>query len=148
MKYVTIILLLLFGALESDGQKYILLDKTMAQPAFYTNQLSVTEKFKGFLPVESKDIAKFIEALQEISQRLSSKKNTGNAKQYQIGCDKFKGTVIPLASEIRLDYLITSDCGGLKVSMHLCDANLNNDNNAYFINTWISYIKDNIGKKH
>lgn len=148
MKYLIFTSFLFFGTFKGNAQKYILLDKTMAQPTFYTNQLSMTEKYKGFLPVESKDIQKFIEALQEISKRLSSKKITGKAKQYQVGCDKFEGTVIPAASENRFDYVITSNCDGLKAYMHLCDAKLNNENNAYFINTWISYIKNTALKKH
>lgn len=148
MKYLIFTSLLFFGTFKSNAQKYVLLDETMAQPAFYTNQLSIIEKYKGFLPVESKDIQKFIEALQEISKRLASKKITGKAKQYQIGCDKFEGVVIALAPENRLDYVITSNCDGLKVFMHLCDAKLSNENNAYFINTWISYIKNTVLKKH
>jgi|SRR6185312_1916415 len=148
MKYLIFTSFLFFGTFKSNAQKYVLLDKTMSQPAFYTNQLSIIEKYKGFLPVESKDIQKFIEALQEISKRLSSKKNVGKAKQYQVGCDKFEGIVIPFASENRLDYVITSNCDGLKVSMHLSDAKLSNENNAYFINTWIGYIKNTALKKY
>jgi len=148
MKYLIFTFIIFFVTLKSNAQKYILLDKTMSQPAFYTNQLSIIEKYKGFLPVESKDIGKFIDALEEISKRLSSKKITGKAKQYQVGCDKFEGTVIPAASENRLDYVITSNCDGLKAYMHVCDAKLNNEDNAYFINTWISYIKNTALKKH
>lgn len=148
MKYLIFTSFLFFGAFKSNAQKYVLLDKTMSQPAFYTDQLSTIEKYKGFLPVESKEIEKFIEVLQEISKRLSSKKITGKAKQYQVGCDKFEGVVIPLGSENRLDYVINSNCDRLRVSMHLCDAKLSNENNAYFINTWISYIKNTALKKH
>ncbi len=141
MKYI-FIFLFICAATRSDAQKYILLDKAMAQPAFYSDQLSVSEKFKGFFPVEKKELGKFIAALEEIATRLSSKKISGEAKQYQIGCTKFKGDAFPLARGERLDYVLTSNCDGVKVSMHLVDARINNENNAYFVNTWIKYIKN------
>lgn len=139
---------ILFAAIKIDAQKYMLLDKGMSQPAFYTNELSVSEKYKGFFPVEAKEIQRFIAVLREISENLSSKNITGNAKQYQVGCDKFKGMIVHLASGNRLDYVITSECDKMKVTMHLSDAKLNNENNAYFINTWISYIKNAPLPKH
>lgn len=148
MKSLMICFVVLFGAIKIDAQKYILLDKEMSQPAFYTNELSVTEKYKGFFPVEAKNIEKFIAVLHEISRTLSSKNITGNAKQYQVGCDKFEGMVVYLASGNRLDYVITSDCDKMKVTMHLSDVKLNNANNAYFINAWISYIKNAALQKH
>ncbi|MEO6838010.1 MAG: hypothetical protein ABI261_00095 [Ginsengibacter sp.] len=130
-----------FTAFQGNAQKYILLDKALSQPAFYSNSISVTEKFKGFFPVEKKEIGRFISALEEISKRLSSKKISGKAKQYLIGCVRFAGVEIPLASGDRLDYVITSTCENVKITMHLCDAKINNANNAYFINTWIKYIR-------
>jgi hypothetical protein len=138
------IFLFICAANQSQAQKYILLDKAMSQPAFYTNQISVSEKSKGFFPVEKKELPKFIQALEEIAKRLSSKKIEGKAKQYQIGCIKFTGDAFPLASGERLDYVLTSTCDGIKVSMHLVDAKINNENNAYFVNTWIKYIKNTL----
>ena len=146
MKYV-FIFLLNCAATQCNAQKYILLDKTISQPAFYSNTISVSEKFKGFFPVEKKEIGKFIEALKEISERLSSKKITGKAKQYQIGCVRFAAVLIPLASGDRLDYVITSTCENVKITMHLCDAKINNENNAYFIKTWIKYIRNTLNAK-
>ena len=116
----------------------------MSQPAFYSNQISASEKFKGFFPVMKKELPKFIQALEEISKRLSSKKITGKALQYQIGCTKFTGDAFPLANGERLDYVLTSTCDGIRVSMHLVDARINNENNAYFVNTWIKYIKNSV----
>lgn len=143
MKYI-FIFLFICTANQSDAQKYILLDKAMSQPAFYSNRISVSEKFKGFFPVEKKELPKFIQALEQIAKRLSSKKITGKAVQYQIGCTKFTGDAFPLANGERLDYVLTSFCDGIKVSMHLVDARINNENNAYFVNTWIKYIKNTI----
>jgi hypothetical protein len=40
--------------------------------------------------------------------------------------------------------VLTSTCDGIKVSMHLVDAKINNENNAYFVNTWIKYIKNTL----
>lgn len=148
MKYILIVSFLLFpGSYVCKGQKYILLDKQMSQPAFYSNKITVLEKFKGFFPVEKKEILRFVEVLEEISKKLSSKKIVGNAKEYQVGCDKFTGQVIQLASGDHLDYLIISTCDDIKITMHLSDAKLSNENNAYFIKTWISYIKKAIEVK-
>ncbi|HET7118497.1 MAG TPA: hypothetical protein VFI29_18520 [Hanamia sp.] len=146
MKYIFIVL---FGlaAYQSNAQKYILLDKTMSQPAFYSNTISVSEKFNGFFPVGKQEIGRFIEALEEILKRLSSDKITGKAKQYQIGCIRFSGVVIGLSSGDRLDYVLTSTCENVRITMHLSDAKLNNENNAYFINAWIKYIKNALKEK-
>jgi hypothetical protein len=141
MKYI-FIFIFICAANQSEAQKYILLDKAMSQPAFYTNQLSVSEKFKGFFPLEKKELPKFIGVLEEIATRLSSKEIRGKAIQYQMGCTKFTGEAFPLARGERLDYVITSNCDGVKVSMHLVDAKINNENNAYFVKTWIKYIKN------
>lgn len=140
-----IILFLLFPAMYlCNAQKYILLDKEISQPASYINKITTLEKYKGFFPVEKKDIQKFVEVLEEISKRLSSKKITGKAKEYIVGCDKFTGHVIQIGSVERLDYVLTSTCDGIKITMHLCDSKLSNENNLYFVNTWISYIKKSI----
>ena len=141
------ILLFICASYQCNAQKYILLDKAISQPAIYSNTISVSEKFKGFFPVEKKDIGKFIEVLEEISKRLSSKKNSGKATQYQIGCVKFTGVLLPLAIGNRLDYVLTSTCDNVRITMHLCDAKINNENNEYFINTWIKYIKSSLKEK-
>lgn len=143
MKYI-FIFLFICAASQSQAQKYILLDKAMLHPAFYSNQISASEKFKGFFPVEKKELPKFMATLEEISDRLSSKKISGKARQYEIGCIKFAGEAFPLAEGERLDYVLTSTCDGIKVSMHLVDARINTENNAYFVNTWIKYIKNTV----
>jgi len=136
-------ILFLIAALPCAAQKYILLDKTMAEPSFMSNKITVSEKYKNFFPVEKKDLPEFIKALEEISERLSSKKITGKAKEYRIGCTEFSVRVFPLAAGERLDYVLMSTCDDIKVPMHLVDAKLNNANNAYFLNAWIKYIKSN-----
>jgi hypothetical protein len=129
-------------AFQSQAQKYILLDRAISQPAFYSNKILVSAKYKGFFPVEKKDLQAFLEALKEIAQRLSSKKITGKAKNYQFGCTELNGVAFPLASGEHLDYVLTSTCDNIRIVMHLCDAKLSNEDNAYFINTWIKYIKN------
>ncbi len=126
---------------SSQGQKFALLDKRLAQPITYTDKVTQTDKFNGFFPVEKKYLPEFVRALEEISKKLTSNAPMGNAKQYQIGCTKFIGHTVSLQSGDRLDYVITSDCGDMKISMHLSDAKISNANNAFYINTWIKYIK-------
>ena len=134
--------ILIWAVSQSYAQKYILLDKAISQPAYYANKIHVSDRYKGFFPVEKKDLTKFLEILEEISQRLSSKKITGKVKNYKLGCIELNGIAFPLASGERLDYTLTSTCDNMKISMHLCDAKLSNGDNAYFINTWIKYIKN------
>lgn len=143
MRYILVFLFVCVANI-SQAQKYILLDKSMSQSPFYSNEITSSEKFKGFFPVERKDLPQFLSALEEIAGRLSSKKMAGKARQYAIGCTQFEGKSFPLASGERLDYVLTSTCGGVKVSMHLVDVKLDNENNAYFVNTWIKYIKNNL----
>ncbi len=143
MKYLFIIILICEASL-GKSQKYVLLDEAISQPAIYTNHLNETEKYKKFFPVAVKDIPQFLNVLQEIANRLSKNKVTGPVKNYKVGCAQFKGKVFPLASGERIDYVLTSDCDGLKVTMHLVDAKLSNANNAYFIDTWIKYIKSTV----
>ena len=127
-----------------QGQKFALLDKRLAQPIKYTEHVSQKDKFDGLFPVETKSLSQFLSALEEISDKLGIKGSLGKVKQYKIGCTKFTGLAVSLASGERLDYVITSECGDIKVSMHLSDAKISNANNAFFINTWIKYIKSSM----
>ncbi len=140
MRYFFLLFFSLFFFISSYSQKFALLDKRLAQPILYTDKVTQTDKFNGYFPVEKKSLPEFLKALEEISQKLSIKGSIGNAKQYQIGCTNFRGVTISLATGDRLDYMIVSNCGDIKVSMHLSDAKISNANNAFFINTWIKYI--------
>jgi len=139
MKHV-FITVLICAASACHAQKYVLLDESISQPAVFRDHLTQMEKFKKFFPVEVKDVPEFVKVLQEIADRLSEKKVTGSAKNYKVGCTEFTGKVFPLASGERIDYVLTSNCDGVKVTMHLCDARLSNANNAFFVKTWIKYI--------
>lgn len=141
MKYFVLIALTLATAIHSQGQKYVLLDKRMVQPISYGNTITSADKFNGLFPVEKKFLNQFVKVLEEISKKLSGSGPLEKPKEYEIGCIKFIGNIVPLATGERLDYVITSTCENVKISMHLSDAKLRNASNAYFINTWIKYIK-------
>ncbi len=131
---------------NANAQKYALLDKSLATPVTYTDHVTSADKFKKLFPVEKKYLPQFIKAIEEISKKLESKGPKGIAKQYQIGCVKFTGLTVSLATGDRLDYVLTSDCDNLKISLHLCDAKYSNANNIFFINTFIKYIEDSVAK--
>jgi hypothetical protein len=143
MKYF-LLSFLLIGVQLTNAQKYILLDTHIAQPVGYTNTITSADKFNGLFPVEKKNIKQFIKALEEIAKSLNSTEPLAAAKQYEIGCVKFTGVIVSLAKEQRLDYVLTSTCDDIKISMHLSDAKITNRSNVYFINTWIKYIKSSI----
>ena len=103
--------------------------------------MTPNDKFNGLFPVEKKLLQQFINDLQEIENTLSSKAPIGKAKQYEVGCVKFSGVTRSLASEERLDYVLTSTCDKVEISMHLCDAKISNASNHYFVKTWIKYIQ-------
>jgi hypothetical protein len=133
-----------FAAVNCKAQKYALLDQHLAQPVTYANKVTPTDKYNELFPVEKKMLPIFIDVLQAIEDKLSTKRPFGAAKQYEVGCAKFTGITVPLASEERLDYVLTSTCDNVKISMHLCDAKISNGSNIYFIKTWIKYIQSYI----
>ncbi len=137
--FLLIVFLLVLGNLKA--QKYALLDQHIAQPVTYSNKVTTSDKNNRLFPVEKIMLPKFIEVLEEIENKLSSKGSFNEAKQYEVGCAKFAGIMVRLASEIRMDYVLTSSCDNVKISMHLCDAKLSNGSNVYFIKTWIQYIQ-------
>ncbi|MDQ2718739.1 MAG: hypothetical protein M3Z26_03085 [Bacteroidota bacterium] len=143
MKYFFLITLM-FGTSVIYAQKYVLLDKHIAQPITYTNTITPTDKLNDLFPVEKKSLGHFVKALKEIAEKLAKNGHLGEAKQYEIGCTKFTGLTVPLARGDRLDYVITSICNNVKISMHLSDAKITNASNAYFINTWIKYIESSM----
>jgi len=139
-----LLLFIFFASIDCKAQKYILLDEHLAQPVTYANTVTSANKFNDLFPVEKKLVIQFIDVLQEIENKLSSKKPLGEAKQYEVGCAKFTGITVRLVSEERLDYVLTSTCDNVKISMHLCDAKISNASNLYFIKTWIKYIQSNL----
>lgn len=143
MKYFLLITLL-FGTSQLKSQRYVLLDKHISQPVTYSNTITSADKFNELFPVEKKRLEEFVKALEEISEKLSNPGHLGEAKQYEIGCVKFTGVIVSTAKGERLDYVLNSNCDEVRISMHLSDAKISNASNAYFIKTWIKYIKDSM----
>lgn len=141
MKYFLSIFLLLISTF-SYSQKYVLIDKTMSQPLSYTNTVTLENSYKNLFAVEKNKVTQFIAELEKIVVILTDKKKPKPEMiDVQVGKTKFTGLKIPLSVEERMDVVLTTDCDGIKVSMHLSDAKTSNANNAFFIKTWIKYIK-------
>lgn len=102
------LLLLIFPcSINCNAQNYAFLDENLVLPRTYTNTVTSQNKFNRLFPVEKQLLPSFIQALQEIKKELASNISEINAKQCQIGCTKFSGIIIALASEVRMDYLLT-----------------------------------------
>ncbi|MDQ6845261.1 MAG: hypothetical protein M3Z92_13075 [Bacteroidota bacterium] len=136
--------LISFASINLQAQKYALLDTHFAQPITYTDTITPMDKLHRLFPIEKKMLPQFINALLEIEDRLSSKETSGELKQYKFGCIEFAGRTVPLASETRIDYVLTSNCDNVNILMHLCDAKISNGSNLFFIKTWINYIQSNL----
>ena len=130
MKYLLLSFFVLISSL-AHSQKYILIDKKITQPVTYTNTVTIEHRLKNLFPVEKDKITQFIAEVEKISEMLSPKKKVESFDLF-IGETRFVGVKIPLLKEERLDVVLTSNIGGTKIS---------NASNAFFINTWVKYIK-------
>jgi len=138
--FLPVFLLLISGICYS--QKYVLIDKKMSQPLSYTNTVTLEHSYKNLFAIEKDKIKQFIAEVEKIALLLSDKKKPKpESMDIHVGKTRFAGLKIPLTAEERLDVVLTTDCDGTKVNMHLSDAKLSNANNAFFINTWVKYIK-------
>lgn len=144
MKHLLLSFLLLI-ANACAAQKYVLIDKKMSMPISYTNKVTLEQSYKNLFAVEKSKIRPFIAELEKIAAILSDK-NKAKPETFDviIGKTRIIGLKIPLAAEERLDVVISTDCDNTSVNMHLSDAKLSNANNAYFITTWIKYIKESL----
>ena len=134
----------IFISAHAFAQPYALLDKNMIAPAKYSTTFTTLDRKIGYFPVEKKSLAAFILALKEISKAVSSKTRLTSVKQYQIGCVKFQGELIPLDKGDKINYMLTSTCSGTITQMHLIDLKIGKESNIYFINTWIKYIESTL----
>jgi hypothetical protein len=129
----------------SYSQKYVLLDKQMSQPVSYTDKVTMEHSYKNLFPVEREKIHQFVAELEKLGADLGNpKKPLPETFDFNVGKTQFRGLKVGLAKENRMDIVLTTDCDGIKVPMHLSDAKISNANNAYFINTWVKYIKSAI----
>ena len=139
MKYILLVLFISTSAI-SQAQKFALLDMQLLTPIKYTNTVTSNDKFNKLFPVEKKMLPQFVKALKEIEKELSSTEPLKNAKSYEMGCIKFTGLVVPLATSERIDYVVTSTCDNVRISLHLCESRLSRSTNAFLVKTWIKYI--------
>ena len=144
MKYFLYVGFILLPTVCS-AQKYVLIDKTMNLPVTFSNIITTEDNFKGYFPVEKIKINEFINELDKIA-RLLADNNTKKpeAFNFNIGSTTFKGVKVPLAKEERMDVTLTTDYGTTQITMHLSDAQISNASNAYFINTWLKYLRNHL----
>ncbi len=141
MKLFLLVFLLLISGI-GYSQKYVLIDKRISSPLSYTNAVTVEHSHKNLFPVENTQVRRFISELEKIAEFLTdTKKLKSQAFDYNIGKTRFVGLKVSSLKEERLDVVISTDCDGIKIFMHISDSKTTNARNAYFINTWIKYIK-------
>ena len=141
MKYfLPAFLILLTGFTYS--QKYVLIDKSMAEPLSYTNTVTLQHSYKKLFAVERDKLPRFITEVEKILAMLTDKKKAKpESLEFYVGKTRFVGLKVPTSAEERLDVVLTTDCDGTKLYMHLSDSKISNANNVFFINTWLRYIK-------
>jgi hypothetical protein len=132
--------LLLSSAISA--QKLLLIDKKLTLPIKSSNTFTTQDNFSGYFPVEKELHTKFVEELEKIVKLLKDK----SAKKPEtllvhVGETTFQGIRVPLAEEERMDIVVFTNINDTRTTMHLCDAKLSNTNNAFFINTWLKYIR-------
>jgi len=141
MKLFLLLFLLLISGI-GYSQKYVLIDKRISSPLSYTNSVTLEHSHKNLFPVENTQVRRFISELEKISEFLTdTKKLKSQAFDFSIGNTRFVGLKVSLLKEDRLDVVISTNCEGIRIFMHLSDSNISNARNAYFINTWVKYIK-------
>lgn len=140
MKQILTLLLILICTV-CTAQKYALIDKKMSMPVMYANTLSVQDSYKGYFIVEKSKLLDFITEIENIAKILM---DTTNKKpeniNVNVGRTNIHGLKIQLATEDRIDVVLTTDYGDAKTTMHLCDAKVSNANNSFFVNTWLKYL--------
>lgn len=141
MKHFLYAFLILFCT-YSTAQKYVLVDKKMNLPVTYTNQVTTQDNIKGYFPVDKAKINEFIAEIEKIARLLNDpKKKKPETIDVLIGSTTLHGLTIALSAEERMDVVLTTDYGVAKASMHLCDPKISNASNAYYINTWLKYLR-------
>jgi hypothetical protein len=144
MKHFLIAFLVLISNL-CYSQKYALIDKNMVTPISYTNTVTATHNHKNLFVVETDKVKQFISEIEKIAVMLTnSNKAMPETFEIMVGKTRFVGLKVPSTKEERLDVVLTTNCDGLKVFMHISDSKTSNARNAYFINTWIKYIRSYI----
>jgi hypothetical protein len=144
MKHFLLIVFILINTV-CTAQKYALVDKQLSLPVIYANTITIQDNYKGYFPIEKNKLNEFITEVQKIANLLSDpKKPKPETIDLNVGNTTFYGLKVPLATEERMDIILTTDYGVSKTTMHLSDAKLSNAKNAFFINTWLKYLRSYI----
>ena len=139
---VVFLILFSFLIINTRAQKYMLLDKTMSFPATLSNVITIKDEYRNFFAIEKSRVNEFVAAIQKIAKEITSG-TIPESFNFYVGATRFYGLKIPLKKEERMDVVLTTDCNGQKISMHLCDGKVSNSSNAFYIKTWSEYIRNN-----
>jgi hypothetical protein len=135
----------LLVSLNSSGQKYVLVDKKMRLPVTYVNTISILDSYNGYFPIDKNKIKEFITEIDKIAKLLSDPKTKKpETIDFLVGSTTVHGLRVLLGIEERMDIVLTTNYGKEKSSMHLSDAKISNASNAFFINTWLKYLRSYI----
>ncbi len=138
----TILLIFIFLSSATSAQRLLLIDKKLTLPIKSSNTYTTQDNFSGYFPVEKELHIKFVEELEKIVKLLKDKSaKKPESLLVHVGETTFQGIRVPLAEEERMDIVVFTKINGTRTTMHLCDAKLSNANNAFFITTWLKYIR-------
>ncbi len=125
-----------------SAQKYALVDKKMNLPVTYANTLRAADAYKGYFPIEKVNIKKVITEIENIAGLIKdSTKKLPEKLDITIGSTTLHGLRVQLSTEDRIDIVLTTSYGTSKSTMHLCDTKISNTSNAFFITTWLKYLR-------
>jgi hypothetical protein len=117
----------------------------MSLPVTYSNSITVEDDYKGYFPIEKSKITEFISEIDKIAKLLSDPKaKKPESFDLAVGSTTFHVLRVPLSAEERMDIVLTTDYGASKSTMHLSDAKISNATNAYYITTWLKYLRSYI----
>jgi len=139
-----LLLITLSGGRPLQAQRYALLDEHFIHPVRYVDQVTASDRFNDLFPVEKQALPAFLKALQEIDAQLSALPLRGKLTNYSMGCLQFTGRLTTVAGRERIDYVVTSTCDSVRISLHLCDAKVTPARNAFYVRVLIRYIEENI----
>ena len=133
-----------FLILYTNGQKYVLLDKTMSVPPSYANTVTIMDDYRKMFAIEKSNLPAFLVMMDKLNAMLTGNYPLGVFEFYLDRNTRFSGMKITVKKEDRMDVLLTSDCITYTFKMHLCDARLSNSINLSYMKAWANYIRDNL----
>ena len=133
-----------FHILYTNGQKYVLLDKTMSVPPSYANTVTIMDDYRKMFAIEKSILPAFLIMMNKLTEMLRGNYPLGVFEFYLDRNTLVTGMKIAVKKEDRMDVLLTSDCVTYKFRMHLCDSRLSNSINLSYMKAWADYIRDNL----